>query len=376
MSRLHFLFLFLLFCLIAGAIIRRTKNKDVAIQSNVQNQQQMIIEKRRNPRGVGGKAKGAQFSQSDNSGGVQSKTDKSRGTIDAESADVSKRLGQDLRSLDLQERRQELAEVAEFLIDTNRVDRFFEIAANLENSSDIILLLSEIMLNLMDQDPKEAAIWLNEFNERWNTYNTSKFANILTPVVLEISQHDMDTAYDLIDQLEDIKTRESVLTGAAQSWIKSDVQKAADWIEYFPPGDHREKTLFKLGFQWSQMDTESAANWIEGLPEDNGKDKAIEGLVNIWVSKDAHAAANWAIQLQDPYTRDIAVSNIIETWTYRDPKLVSEWVVTFPAGELRTDSFKKTIELWAQYHPESAHEWVESIDDKKLQRIGLRILGD
>ena len=368
--------LFLFFSIVGGIVIHRTKTKEAVSKRKGHSQPQIISEDRQNQNEVDENVKRAQFRQSDQSLRVRLKTVKVRnsGVIDAERAEISKRLDQTLQSQDPQKRRQELAEIAEFLVDTNRVDRFFEIASNLESSSDTIILLSTIIQKLMDQDHHEAALWLNEFDESWNAVNKTKFANILTPVILEISRDDMDSAYDLIDSLDDVNTRESVLTGAMQLLIKNDIQKAKDWIENFPAGDHRDKTLFKLGFQWSQMDTKSAAQWIEGLPEDNGKDRAIEGLVNIWISKDPHAAANWAIQLKDPYTRDIAVSNIIDVWTYRDPKLVLEWVITFPSGELRMESFKKTIDLWAQYHPESAEEWLESIDDEEFRRVGLGIL--
>ena len=298
-----------------------------------------------------------------------------RGAINSADANLKRRVGQALRLQDPNERRAELEDVVAWIIDDNRMDLALELIAGMGSVVDTRFFLEALISELMDQDPNKAAIWLNRFSENWDNYSQTDFADTITPIIMAMSEINMDARFDLVNQVNNAENREKILTKATQLLIKKDIRKAADWAEHFSPGEHRTNTLFKLGFQWSQLDTASAAQWIQGLPEDEGKDKAIEGMVNIWTSRDPHSAANWAMQLQDPYTRDIAVSNIIDAWTYRDPQLVSEWVRTFPPGELRTDFFQRTIELWSQYHPEAAKEWLESIDDEELQREGLNIIG-
>ena len=307
---------------------------------------------------------------------IRSKSQNKGRWIDSERVGLRRRLNQALGNLNREERRQELIGVGEFVVDANRIDLALEFIEQIGDINDIRVFLSTIVLNLVKRNPDEALVWLNDFRGDWASHSSVNFDDILTPIIIELSEDDIDTAYRLIDQQEDEKARDRFLTRITQSLIKSDIPRAADWVELLPPGEHRNKTLFKIGFQWAQMDTESASQWITNLPEDEGKDKAIEGLVNIWTSNDPDATANWAIKLQDSYTREIAVFNVVDTWTYRDPQRVSEWVETFPESELKIDSFSQAIEIWSQYDPDSATKWLKSITDEKLQRIGLNIISD
>ena len=302
------------------------------------------------------------------------KKSKNRRTLDSERAKFGRRLNQLSSIHGPEDRRSKLRELALFAVDSNRIDLALEALRNIADTNELRIFLDTVLEELVAQDPNEAIVWLNDFAANWETVGQSNFVDVLTPVIVELSEVDTDLAYDLIDNQGDEKIRDTFLTRITHSLLNSDIRKALDWVDRFPEGPHRDKTLFKIGFQWSQRNTEAAAEWIVSLPEDEGKDKAIEGLVNIWIAKDPRAAANWAIQLSDPYTREIAVANVVNTWTYRDPRLVSEWVVTFPPSELRRESFAQTVGIWAQFDPESAQKWLNSIDDQKLRTMGLNLI--
>ncbi len=142
----------------------------------------------------------------------------------------------------------------------------------------------------------------------------------------------------------------TIASGVADVWAKSDYQAAFDWAKTLPQGYTQSVAVSAALFNMSQADP--AAAWDEAVKqlETNDNHISFASIVNTWSQTDPGAAAHAVAALPaGSYNTENVASLLVTTWMSHDPDAAGQWVADLPSGELKSAAAARFNQLQQAY---------------------------
>jgi len=201
------------------------------------------------------------------------------------------------------------------------------------------------------------------------------------------------TAWELIQLMENGKTRGSKLSLLAEDWGKADLQGALAWLASLS-GSDKLTAASELLPLWARVDPQAAIQFASTLGSDLTTSLR-QDIAREWALQDVAGVLSWADRLEDEATKTkfkmIAIASyamvdprkaaelsrtlpslkdqiesagsIAVQWAKSEPRDASSWVEKFPASDAKDKALISIAEVWARNEPEEALQWISGLAD-------------
>ena len=173
---------------------------------------------------------------------------------------------------------------------------------------------------------------------------------------------DPAAATDYLNELEDLKQRDKLMSAVVDGILVDGVDTAVDFIAAnTESGKGRDRYMAKVARSVLEGGLESGKAWLDSLPNEMRKG-AIDRIADRYGREDLSGAVGWIEKYAgEPYATD-SLDDIAESWAESDPRAASDWATELPE-EAQPGVYREAMDEWAESDPVAASEYLSKLTE-------------
>lgn len=204
-------------------------------------------------------------------------------------------------------------------------------------------------------------------------------------------------AWELIQLMENGKSRDYKLVGLAEEWGEADLPGAQTWLSTLS-GSDKLLAATKLLPLWTRVDPQAAIQFASTLGSGFTTSLRME-MAKEWALQDVAGALAWADRLENETEKtrikisaiasyakvdprkavelsqtlssrnDIlqCAGDVAKEWAKTDPRAASKWVEGFPPSHAKDSAAMSIAGVWTQNEPDEALQWISGLANTTIR---------
>ncbi len=222
----------------------------------------------------------------------------------------------------------------------DRFDELVDWAASHEDSNTRELAIQQMVGPWIRQDMEGASAFAQSLPE-----GKTRRAYERTIGDTLVSHGDPNAAIEYANSIQDLQTRNDIITGTFNRIGNQDPEAAIRLLEQQTNLEQRTRSdiAYSVARSWAHLDIESAANYFASGGDFQNRKGILNNLTNDWLHLDSKGALNWVSNIKDSSLRNATIENLMhqERQIKQDPAGFLKLAESIQDPESRARAFSR-----------------------------------